>query len=171
MSNPAVDAVAVALECFVRSFTQEAFRYAQRKKRTTLRYDDIAYIGNRYTNLHFLQDYLPAQEAAGYVVRKTLEESGVGFPKEILPAGPQPEMLPMGPPAVPVSPPLAKDVEFRDKSPGKSAKAVKKTRKAPYDKNPLVESALVLAIRWGEDVKLKKWHEMTRNSSKPKRQF
>ncbi|XP_055357696.1 uncharacterized protein LOC129602643 [Paramacrobiotus metropolitanus] len=154
VSHPAVDAVSIALECFVRNFTKEAYQYAQRKGRNVLRYDDLAYIGNHYANLYFLQDYLPPQEAAGYVVRKVLEESGVGFPSETPPNNADAGESSSGKKAV------------EEKNSNKAADS-RSQRNKPSD-NPLVETATEMARMWDADSKLKKWRSMNRHSGKGK---
>ena len=67
------------MECFVQSFAQEAFRHAQRKRtnRNSIKYTDISYVANHFSTLHFLQDFLPEKQPAGYVVRRVLDNAGV----------------------------------------------------------------------------------------------
>jgi hypothetical protein len=77
ISHPSVKAVAVALECFVQSFIQEAFRHAQRNHRNLIKYTDIAYVANHFSTLYFLQEFLPQPQPAGYVVKKILDSAGV----------------------------------------------------------------------------------------------
>ncbi|OWA53627.1 hypothetical protein BV898_18048 [Hypsibius exemplaris] len=77
ISHPAVKAVALAMECFIQSFVREANRRAERQERNLVKYSDISYVANHFSPLYFLQDFLPAQQPAGFVVRKILDNSGV----------------------------------------------------------------------------------------------
>lgn len=61
ISHPSVKAVSIAMEHFIRTFIQEAYRHAQRSvsPRTVVDYEDLSYVAQHFTSLYFLQDFVP----------------------------------------------------------------------------------------------------------------
>ena len=78
ISHPSVKAVSIAMECFIRTFIQEAYRRAQRStpSRIVIEYADLSYVAQHFTSLYFLQDFVPPPQTANVVVRTLLENDG-----------------------------------------------------------------------------------------------
>lgn len=135
ISHPAVKAVSVALECFVQSFAQEAFRHAQRKRssRNSIKYADISYVANHFSTLHFLQDFLPEPQSAAFVVKKVLDNAGVNTDRS-----------------------FAEDAELDQET----TKGTKKPTTEKKAKN-IVQFAQRLAKKWDREPAYKDWRTVS----------
>ncbi|GAU97369.1 hypothetical protein RvY_08681 [Ramazzottius varieornatus] len=87
ISHPSVKAVSIAMEHFIRTFIQEAYRHAQRSAspRTVVDYEDLSYVAQHFTSLYFLQDFVPPAQTANVVLRTLLENDGYDVDTDLQP--------------------------------------------------------------------------------------